>query len=57
MSERLALPCDHTGAKSYDQAKGAAGALGWRLTADEVAALDRQSDGIEPNIGAPFENW
>ena len=50
-------PCERTGAKNYDQAKGAAGALGWRLTPDEVAALDSMSDRTTPAIGAPFENW
>jgi len=34
------------GAKNARQAKENAGALGWRLTADEVAALDRASDAI-----------
>ena len=45
------------GAKSYDQAKGAGGALGWRLSADEVTALEKIADTIPPAVGAPFENW
>lgn len=35
-----------------------AGALGWRLTAEEVAALDRQVDKLNlDTLGAPFEDW
>ena len=45
------------GAKNYDQAMGAAGALGWRLTSDEMAALDAASDRCPPSQGLPFENW
>lgn len=46
------------GAKNAQQAAEAAGAMGWRLTADEVAALDAATDrmGAE-SMGAPFENW
>jgi aryl-alcohol dehydrogenase-like predicted oxidoreductase len=35
------------GAKNAQQARSNAGALGWRLTADEVAALDATSDRID----------
>ncbi len=46
------------GAKNARQAAEAAGALGWRLTADEVAALDAASDRLgADSMGAPFENW
>ncbi|KAK9799851.1 hypothetical protein WJX73_010006 [Symbiochloris irregularis] len=46
------------GVKSYQQAVDAAGALGWRLSADEVAALDKESDKSKAQgLGAPFENW
>ncbi|KAK9839785.1 hypothetical protein WJX81_001547 [Elliptochloris bilobata] len=46
------------GAKNAKQAAEAAGALGWRLTADEVAALDAASDRLgADSMGAPFENW
>ncbi len=34
------------GAKNAHQAQSNAGALGWRLTADEVAALDQASEGL-----------
>lgn len=45
------------GAKNYDQAAGAAGALGWRLTSDEMAALDSASERAPTAQGLPFENW
>ena len=38
----------------------AAGALGWRLTNDEVTALERTVVRIPESLltpGAPFENW
>ena len=34
------------GAKNADQAKENAGAQGWRLTSGEIAALEREADGI-----------
>jgi aryl-alcohol dehydrogenase-like predicted oxidoreductase len=37
------------GAKSGDQAAENAGALGWRLTADEVQQLDASSEGLTPD--------
>ncbi|KAK9831705.1 hypothetical protein WJX74_006595 [Apatococcus lobatus] len=45
------------GAKNYDQAAGAAGALGWRLKPDEMAALDSASERAPTAQGLPFENW
>jgi len=45
------------GAKNYEQAHSAGGALGWRLTADEVSALDATSDSMQVGTGLPFENW
>ena len=45
------------GAKDYKQAHDAGGALGWRLTADEVSALDATSDNMQVGTGLPFENW
>jgi len=46
------------GAKNRAQVEEAAGAMGWRLKAEEVDALDEASAPIAqlyPN--APFENW
>ena len=55
--EKRPLMC-HAGVKSYQQAVDAAGALGWRLNADQIAALDAESDkSPAKGIGAPFENW
>ena len=34
-----------------------AGGFGWRMTDDEVAALDRASAKVPPTSGAPFEKW
>lgn len=45
------------GAKTVDQLAEAAGALGWRLTDEEVKALDDASSRVLPFTGAPFENW
>eukprot|EP00191_Tetraselmis_sp_GSL018_P017791 CAMPEP_0177582920 /NCGR_PEP_ID=MMETSP0419_2-20121207/3028_1 /TAXON_ID=582737 /ORGANISM="Tetraselmis sp., Strain GSL018" /LENGTH=390 /DNA_ID=CAMNT_0019072241 /DNA_START=173 /DNA_END=1345 /DNA_ORIENTATION=- len=45
------------GAKNVDQLAEAAGALGWRLTDEEVAALDEASSRVIPFPGAPFESW
>ncbi|KAL3136261.1 hypothetical protein ABBQ32_007270 [Trebouxia sp. C0010 RCD-2024] len=45
------------GVKSYEHAEGAAGALGWRLSADQVSALDQASDDLQIATGLPFENW
>lgn len=45
------------GARNARQAKEAAGGFGWRMTDDEVAALDRESSKIPSSTGAPFENW
>ena len=45
------------GAKSYQQAEAAGGMLGWRLTPDQVAALDKASDKTPMNNGLPFENF
>lgn len=45
------------GAKTVKQMEEIAGALGWRLTADEVDALDDMSGKLTMSTGAPFENW
>lgn len=46
------------GAKTASQAEANAGALGWRLTEDEVARLDRASDEVAPaGIGGRFRPW
>lgn len=45
------------GTKNYEQSQAAAGALGWRLSADEVAALDAASDKTEQSQGLPFESF
>jgi len=45
------------GVKNVDQLAEASGALGWRMTAEEVAALDDASSRVLPFPGAPFENW
>lgn len=45
------------GAKNAKQASEAAGGFGWRMSDDQVAALDKQSDKIAPTSGAPFEKW
>ena len=46
------------GVKNARQAQEVAGALGWRLTAEEVRALDIASDKVGTvAFGAPFEKW
>ena len=46
------------GAKNAQQAAELAGAMGWRLSDDQVSALDRESDKITVSAqGAPFEQW
>ena len=46
------------GARNQAQAKELAGATGWRLSADQVDALDRESDKVNVSAqGAPFEEW
>lgn len=45
------------GSKSYEHAQSAAGALGWRLSPDQVSALDAASDSLQIAQGLPFENW
>ncbi|DBB15730.1 TPA: hypothetical protein ACH3X3_003937 [Trebouxia sp. C0006] len=45
------------GIKSYEHAQSAAGALGWRLTPDQVSALDAASDSLQIAVGLPIENW
>lgn len=45
------------GVKSYEHAQSAAGALGWRLTPDQVKALDDASENVQVATGLPFENW
>lgn len=63
------IHCDHryvisfisihcaAGSKSYEHAQSAAGALGWRLSPDQVSALDAASDSLQIAVGLPFENW
>ena len=45
------------GCKSKEHAQGAAGALGWRLSPDQVSALDAASESLQVAVGLPFENW
>ncbi|CAD7700092.1 unnamed protein product [Ostreobium quekettii] len=45
------------GAKNASQVQEIVGCLGWRLTDDEVSALDVISAKLPPAGGAPFENW
>ncbi|KAK9904751.1 hypothetical protein WJX75_001757 [Coccomyxa subellipsoidea] len=46
------------GAKNARQAAEVAGAMGWRLTTDEMAALDSTSSRSGADFfGAPFETW
>ena len=33
------------------------GGFGWRMSDDEVLALERATDKISGFVGAPFENW
>lgn len=33
------------------------GGFGWRMSSDEVLALERETDKISGFVGAPFENW
>lgn len=43
------------GAKNGEQAKEFAGALGWRLTSDEITELRSMASKIQPVIGFPVE--
>ena len=46
------------GAKNAQQAAELAGAMGWRMSDDQVAALDKESDKVSASAqGAPFEQW
>lgn len=45
------------GAKNAKQVKESAGAFGWRLSADEVAALDTESGKLKPSLANPVENF
>ena len=46
------------GVKNKQQAEEAKGVLGWRLSKDEVQALDQTSKVLQNNeLGAPFEQW
>lgn len=46
------------GVKNAKQALEVAGAMGWRLDANEVAALDKAADRAGTlAFGAPFEKW
>lgn len=44
------------GAKTKEQVKEFVGALGWRLTEEEVAELRSLASEIKPVIGFPVEN-
>ena len=52
----LLLPM-HRGVPTHAVDGVVAGAFGWRLSADEVSALDRESSKLPSALGAPFENW
>ena len=39
------------------QVNEAAGAFGWRLTSDEVDALDMESSKLKPSLANPVENF
>ena len=46
------------GVKTRKQAEDARGVLGWRLSAEELKALDRASTVLQnTSVGAPFEKW
>ena len=46
------------GAKNAQQAAELAGAMGWRMSDDQVSALDKESDKVTVSAqGAPFEQW
>ena len=45
------------GAKNAKQVKESAGAFGWRLSADEVEALDHESGKLKPGIANPVEKF
>lgn len=45
------------GVKTPEQVEEAAGALGWRMTDEEVRALESAAAKIPESPGAPFENW
>lgn len=46
------------GVKTRRQAEEAKGVLGWRLSREEVADLDRVSSVFQDDrLGAPFEQW
>jgi pyridoxine 4-dehydrogenase len=45
------------GAKNVDQLSEAAGALGWKMSVEQVAALDEASSQVLPFPGASFENF
>nr|DAD39361.1 TPA_asm: hypothetical protein HUJ06_013684 [Nelumbo nucifera] len=44
------------GAKTAEQAKDFAGALGWRLTNEEIVELRSLASEVKPVIGFPVEN-
>lgn len=45
------------GVKNIRQAQEVAGAVGWRLTPEEVTALDKASKGLMLSYEPPFEKW
>lgn len=45
------------GAKNAKQVNETAGAFGWRLTGDEVQALDDESSRLKPSLANPVENF
>lgn len=44
------------GAKNAEQAKEFAGALGWRITNEEISELRSLASEIKPVVGFPVEN-
>ena len=44
-------------AQSLHKQQCRSGAFGWRLSGDEVEALDKESSKLPSALGAPFENW
>lgn len=45
------------GAKNAKQVNESAGAFGWRLSSDEVQALDFESSKIRPGLANPVETF
>ena len=45
------------GAKNEKQVLESAGAFGWRLSKEEVDALDHESGKLKPSLANPVENF